>query len=71
MLNKFMSESRKPPVEENEVLQDLYIESVGSSLDGVGKFNGFVIFVPDTVIGDNVDVLIKMVKPNFAFAEKL
>ncbi|WP_048147930.1 TRAM domain-containing protein [Palaeococcus ferrophilus] len=47
------------------------IEGMGSGGDGIARIKGFVIFVPDTKVGDEVDIVINSVKKRFAFAEKI
>lgn len=59
----------EPPVEEGTV-RDVEIESKGDQGDGVARIGpGYVIFVPDTEIGDQVTVEITNVQPQFAFGE--
>lgn len=45
------------------------IESIGRGGDGIARIKGFVIFVPNTQVGDEVDIEIKNVKERFAFAD--
>ena len=45
------------------------IEGIGRSGDGIARIKGFVIFVPNTQVGDEVDIEIKNVKDRFAFAD--
>ncbi len=49
------------------------IEDMSSEGEGIGKVDGFTLFVKDTVIGDRVEVKIMKVKKNYAYArlEKL
>ncbi|MCR5835867.1 MAG: 23S rRNA (uracil(1939)-C(5))-methyltransferase RlmD [Lachnospiraceae bacterium] len=47
---------------------ELTIEDLGSSGEGIGKVDGFTVFVKDTVIGDVVRVKLTKVKKNYAFA---
>lgn len=49
---------------------DLNIESIGEKGDGVGKINGFVVFVKDVNQGDNVKVKITNIMRKFAVGEK-
>ncbi|AMQ18615.1 predicted RNA-binding protein, containing TRAM domain [Thermococcus kodakarensis KOD1] len=44
------------------------IESLGKGGDGIAKIKGFVIFVPNTQVGDEVEIVINSVKRKFAFA---
>ncbi|WP_010479610.1 TRAM domain-containing protein [Thermococcus zilligii] len=47
------------------------IESLGKGGDGIARVKGFVIFVPNTQVGDEVDIVINSVKKKFAFGEVL
>lgn len=68
------SPSRKdstPPVEKGETLE-VEIEDVGDQGDGIARIGpGYIVFVPDTVIGDRVTIEITQARDNFAFAEVL
>ncbi len=48
---------------------DVKIEDLSKKGDGIARISGFVIFVPNTKIGDEVKIEIKTVKNNFAIAE--
>jgi len=56
------------PVREGETL-DVRVESVGSKGDGMARFKGFVLFVPDTKVGDEVQVRVTKVLDKSGFAE--
>ncbi|WP_048151952.1 TRAM domain-containing protein [Palaeococcus ferrophilus] len=45
------------------------IESIGQGGDGIARIQGFVVFVPNTKVGQEVDIVINSVKRRFAFAE--
>lgn len=45
------------------------IESIGKGGDGIARIKGFVIFVPNTKVGDEVEIVINSVKRKFAFGE--
>ncbi|KAB1190598.1 TRAM domain-containing protein [Haloferax sp. MBLA0076] len=61
--------ARRPPVEEGDV-RSVTIDTLGDQGDGIAKVErGFVIIVPDTRPGDNVEVEITDVKQTVAFAE--
>jgi predicted RNA-binding protein with TRAM domain len=63
------STSNQPPVTEGETLQ-LDIKDVGDQGDGLARVGpGYVVFVPDTEIGQQPLVRIETVRENFAFAE--
>ena len=62
-------EATEPPVEEGERCE-VEIEDVGEQGDGIARVGpGYVVFVPDTAIGDRVTVEITQAQDNFAFAE--
>jgi predicted RNA-binding protein with TRAM domain len=59
----------EPPVEEGEVIE-VEIEDLGDQGDGIARVGpGFIVFVPDTEIGDRVSVEITSVKETVAFGE--
>ncbi|WP_396613419.1 TRAM domain-containing protein (plasmid) [Haloferax sp. S1W] len=61
--------SRTPPVEEGEV-RSVTIDTLGDQGDGIAKVErGFIIIIPGTQPGDEVDVKITDVKKTVAFAE--
>lgn len=62
-------ETSEPPVERGE-LREFEIEDTGDKGDGIARVGpGYVVFVPDTEVGDRVTVEITQVRENFAFAE--
>ena len=56
------------PVEVGDVL-DVRINRLGSKEDGIAYVQGFVVFVPETNIGDEVKIKVEMVKQSFARAK--
>ncbi len=48
---------------------DVNIEAVGSKGDGIAKVSGFVIFVPNGKMGDNVHIRITRVGKRCAVGE--
>jgi predicted RNA-binding protein with TRAM domain len=58
--------TEKKPVEEGQTYT-VTISDIGSQGDGVGKIEGFVIIVPDTKIGETVQVRINRVSKKVAF----
>jgi 23S rRNA (uridine2552-2'-O)-methyltransferase len=56
------------PVRAGDVVS-VVVEDVGSEGDGVVKVDGFTVFVDGVDEGDELDVEVTEVKPNFAFAE--
>ncbi|MFP4608828.1 MAG: TRAM domain-containing protein [Candidatus Natronoplasma sp.] len=57
-----------PPVEEGETYK-VKIEDIGKEGDGVAKVENFVVFVPDTDVGDEVEIEITRVLRTLAFGE--
>ena len=49
-------------------LVTLQIEDIGADGEGIGKVNGFTLFVKDAVIGDTVEAKIVKSKKNYAYA---
>ena len=44
------------------------IEDIGETGEGIGRINGYTLFVKDAIIGDVVEAKLVKVKKNFAFA---
>lgn len=58
-----------PPVSDGEHLE-VEIEDTGDKGDGIARVDrGYIVFVPDTDIGDRVTIEITDVRENFAFGE--
>ncbi|MFO7991422.1 MAG: TRAM domain-containing protein [Thermoplasmata archaeon] len=57
-----------PPVKEGETY-DVTIEDIGKEGDGVAKIENFVVFIPDTKVGDEVEIKITKVLRTLAFGE--
>lgn len=51
----------------NDILT-VTIEDIGHDGEGIGKVNGFTLFVKDAVLGDTVSVKIMKSKKNYAYA---
>lgn len=63
------SERAGPPVDEGDVLE-VEIDSKGEEGDGIAYVEGgYVVFVPNTTIGEHVTVEVVSVGPRFARAE--
>jgi predicted RNA-binding protein with TRAM domain len=58
------------PIKEGEEYE-VKIEDTGKEGDGITRIEGFVVFVPNTAVGDEVKVRITSVRRRFAFAEKV
>lgn len=56
------------PVEKNKHYT-VDIVDIGTNGEGIGKVEGFTVFIPETVTGDQVEARITKVKKNFAFGE--
>lgn len=59
-----------PPVSEGEELH-LEIQDIGEEGDGIAYVEGFVVFVPDTEMGETVDIEIEAIEGSFATATVL
>ena len=44
------------------------IEDIGNDGEGIGKTDGYTVFVKDAVIGDTVEARITKVKKNYGYA---
>lgn len=59
----------EPPVEEGDTCE-VEVEDIGDQGDGIARIGpGYIVFVPDTDIGDRVTVEITQALENFAFGE--
>lgn len=47
----------------------LTIEDIGTSGEGIGKVDGFTVFVKDAVIGDVIEAKVMKAKKNYAYAK--
>jgi len=56
------------PVEAGESY-DVTIEDTAREGDGIARVSGFVIFVPNTSVGDEVTIKVTKVARKFAFGE--
>jgi predicted RNA-binding protein with TRAM domain len=60
---------QSPPVEEGEI-RSVTVDTLGDQGDGIARVErGFVIIIPDTKPGDEVEIRITDVKETVAFAE--
>jgi len=66
----FRNEERKAPVEAGETY-DVSIEDFARKGDGIARIQGFVIFVPETKVGDKLKIKVNKVMRRFAIAEKV
>jgi len=49
---------------------DVSIDDIAKEGDGIARVEGFVIFVPQTKVGDKVKIKVNKVMRKFAIAEK-
>ncbi len=49
---------------------DVSIDDIAKEGDGIARVQGFVIFVPQTKVGDKVKIKVNKVMRKFAIAEK-
>jgi len=62
-------QERDPPVEEGE-RRTVEIENLGDQGDGIARVErGYVVIVPETDVGDEVEIEIQELHPNFAMGE--
>lgn len=54
--------------EKNQVLQ-VEITDMGTEGEGIGKIDGYTLFIKDAVIGDTVEAKIMKAKKNYAYAK--
>ena len=50
---------------------DIEIEDISKQGDGIARIEGFVIFVPETGVGDKAKILVDKVMQRFAIAHKV
>ncbi|MEM1590291.1 MAG: TRAM domain-containing protein [Candidatus Bathyarchaeia archaeon] len=60
----------RAPVKENQELE-VVIDDIGSRGDGIARIQGYLIFVPNSRIGERVKVRIISAGGKFAIAEKI
>lgn len=66
----FRNEERKAPVEAGGTYE-VSIEDLAREGDGIARVEGFVIFVPETKVGDKITIKVNKVMRKFAIAEKV
>ena len=62
-----MSKEKKFVCEKNDELE-LDITDLGSTGEGIGKIDGYTLFVKDALIGDKVRVKVIKTKKNYGYA---
>ena len=68
--DKPASSMGKPAPVEAGKEYDVKIEDIAREGDGIARIEGFVIFVPETQVGDQVKIVIEKVKERFAIGRK-
>lgn len=58
------------PIKKNEVYE-IEIDSLGADGEGIGRIDGFTLFVPDGVPGDYLEVKVLKVKKRFGYGKIL
>jgi predicted RNA-binding protein with TRAM domain len=71
MVENVRPSSGAPPVVEEGKEYSVSIVDMGKQGDGIARLQGLVIFVPGAKPGEQVEVRIKKVGRNCAFAEKV
>jgi predicted RNA-binding protein with TRAM domain len=66
----FRNQEFSAPVEAGETYE-VSIDDIARKGDGIARIEGFVIFVPDAKVGENITVKVSKVMRKFAFAEKV
>ena len=63
----FRDERTYVPIGEDETY-NVTIQDIARLGDGIARIEGFVVFVPSTEIGDEIQIKLEKVLPKFAFA---
>ena len=63
-------QEKSAPVTAGETY-DVTIDALAKQGDGIARVEGFVIFVPQTKVGDKVKIKVNKVLRKFAFGEKV
>lgn len=66
--DSFNREETSCPVEVGNEY-DVKIEDQGKTGDGIARVDGFVIFIPETEVGQEVTIKINATRRKFAFGE--
>lgn len=66
--DNYNNRGNSAPINEGEEY-DVKIEDLGRDGDGIARVEGFVVFVSDAKVGDEVKIRINSTRRNFAFAE--
>lgn len=53
---------------ENQKIYEIAVTGMGVSGEGIGKVQGFTVFIPGAIPGETVKACIQMIKKNYAKA---
>lgn len=67
LLRKKVSRIEGARMKKNEIVE-ITIEDIGVNGEGIGKIDGYALFVKDAVIGDRIEAKITKAKKNYAYA---
>ena len=59
---------QKPPLERNDDIM-ITIDALGSEGQGIGRFEGFAVFVPGALPGEKVNAHMIKVNPGYGIAK--
>lgn len=62
-----MKEDASKRFEKNQLVEVL-IEDIGESGEGIGKADGYTLFIKDALVGDKIEALITKAKKNYGYA---
>ncbi len=61
--------SKKLPIQKNDYLENAYIEDLTHEGNGVTKIEGYPLFVPNTLPGENANIKVVKTGKNFGFGK--
>ncbi len=70
MKYSFMSEKKNHQIEKNDIVT-ITIEDISNNGEGIGKYNGYTLFVKDTVVGDVAEVKVIKAKKTYGYGKLL
>ena len=70
MKYNFMSEKMNHQIEKNDIVT-ITIEDISNNGEGIGKYNGYTLFVKDTVVGDVAEVKVIKAKKTYGYGKLL
>ena len=57
-------------MQKNEIVR-VTIEDIGMNGEGIGRVNGYTLFIKDAVIGDEVEAKVMKAKKSYGYARLL